>query len=278
MKKQKFHYVYRITNLTTETHYYGSRTSKIEPIHDLGIHYFSSSSDKEFITDQINNPTNYKYIIIRLFDTRKEAMLFESHLHKKFNVAHNTKFYNKSNVTSTGFIYGFLGKKHNPESRKKAIEKKVKTMKTVIDDEGNTLYNVAAKKGNQTKKNTILENGLNIHQTASKKYKERLDVIRDGESLSTRDKLKLSPKNTSGFKINHIPDIINIYDNDNNLRFEVRDPLKKFCLENKLPYTELYKSKISGTRLYENITCKRVISILINKEYYKYLGWYAKRL
>jgi hypothetical protein len=72
------------------------------------------------------------YVIVREFESRNDALLFESHLHFKFNVAKNKNFYNKSNVTSTGFIYGFLGKKHTPQSRKKAITKKVNTMKNII--------------------------------------------------------------------------------------------------------------------------------------------------
>ena len=48
----KYHYVYRITNTTLNKHYYGSRTSQIEPAKDLGHKYFSSSFDKEFIKDQ----------------------------------------------------------------------------------------------------------------------------------------------------------------------------------------------------------------------------------
>ena len=37
----KFHYVYRITNIVENKHYYGSRTSKINPYDDLGKKYFS---------------------------------------------------------------------------------------------------------------------------------------------------------------------------------------------------------------------------------------------
>ena len=44
-----YYYVYRITNKLLNKHYYGSRGSKIEPKLDLGIKYFSSSTDKNFI-------------------------------------------------------------------------------------------------------------------------------------------------------------------------------------------------------------------------------------
>jgi hypothetical protein len=42
----KYHYVYRITNIITNKHYYGKRSSMVGPFEDLGTTYFSSS--KEF--------------------------------------------------------------------------------------------------------------------------------------------------------------------------------------------------------------------------------------
>lgn len=97
------HYTYRITNLIENKHYYGSRTCDCNPIKDLGIKYFSSSSDKKFVKDQKLNPENYKYKVIKTFKTRKEAIQFEIKLHNYFNVGINESFYNKVKQTSTGF-------------------------------------------------------------------------------------------------------------------------------------------------------------------------------
>jgi len=58
-----YHYVYRITNILTNKHYYGSRSCNILPKNDLGFKYFSSSKDNDFIIDQKINPQNYKYKI-----------------------------------------------------------------------------------------------------------------------------------------------------------------------------------------------------------------------
>ena len=65
-----YYYVYRITNIVNNTHYYGRRFSKILPKLDLGIKYFSSSSVKEFILDQKQNRHNYKYKIIVITKTK----------------------------------------------------------------------------------------------------------------------------------------------------------------------------------------------------------------
>ena len=98
-----YHYVYRITNIVENKHYYGKRTSKVHPKSDLGIKYFSSSSNKTFIIDQKINPSRYKYKILKVHSTSKSALLHEIKLHKKFNVAVNPNFYNKAVQTSTGF-------------------------------------------------------------------------------------------------------------------------------------------------------------------------------
>jgi hypothetical protein len=259
---KKYHYVYRITNTVLRKHYYGSRTSKIRPNLDLGVIYFSSSTDKNFLKDQKLNQKNYKYVIVRIFENRNDALLFEVYLHGRFNVAKNDNFYNKSQQTSSGFMYGCLGKNGEKNIRNK-----------IINNNGDTLYKLSAKKGSLTKRNTITSNGLNTHQNAAKKYKERLDIVRDGQNLSTREKLKKPKKDKTNYQKE--AEIINIYDNNNNLIYKVTINLRKFCKINNLPYVELYNSKRNNIKLYERITDKRVISRLINKDYYKYLGWYA---
>lgn len=98
----KNHYIYRITNTVLNKHYYGVRTAK-NPKLDIGIKYFSSSSDKEFIRDQKDNPQNYRYKIIKIFDSRSDAIELEVKLHDRFNVGKNESFYNRSKQTSSGF-------------------------------------------------------------------------------------------------------------------------------------------------------------------------------
>lgn len=102
---QLYHYVYRITNIVENKHYYGSRSISILPKDDLGVLYFSSSNDLEFIQDQKDNPRNYKYKVLRVHDKRIDCLLFESYLHSIFNVKDHKSFYNLSNQSLTGFDY-----------------------------------------------------------------------------------------------------------------------------------------------------------------------------
>ena len=94
------HFVYRITQIKLNEHYYGSKTGKISI---LGNPYISKSKDKEFIKDQKENPQNYKYKVIRVFDNPADKMVFEAYLHQKFNVKEKNNFYNRANQTPFGF-------------------------------------------------------------------------------------------------------------------------------------------------------------------------------
>ena len=99
----QYNYVYRITNKENNKHYYGVRSSKIEPKLDLGIKYFSSSRDKEFMNEQKINKDKFKYKVIKIFETREEAINLEIKLHNKFDVSKNSNFYNKSKQLISSF-------------------------------------------------------------------------------------------------------------------------------------------------------------------------------
>ena len=106
----KFHYVYRITNLVENKHYY-SRSSILLPKTDMGLKYFGSpKNNKWIIQDQKDNPLHYKYKILSCFITKKEAIVREARLHKIFNVRDHKLFYNEQNQTSDGFISKSGGK------------------------------------------------------------------------------------------------------------------------------------------------------------------------
>lgn len=110
----RYHYVYRITNLVEGKHYYGSRTSSKSPELDIATKYFGSPSSEKnrwIIDDQKVNPSHYEYKILKCFGTRKEAIAFEVFLHKKFNVKRHRLFYNEANQTSSGF--DSVGKTNN---------------------------------------------------------------------------------------------------------------------------------------------------------------------
>lgn len=136
----KFHYVYRITSIIENKHYYGSRSSILPPKEDLGFKYFTSSRDKEFVSDLKLNTNNYKLKIVSVFLNRNAAMLLEIKLHNKFDVGKNPNFYNKCKATSTGFSMegikqsettkikrseSLIGRKSSPETKAKLSKLKI---------------------------------------------------------------------------------------------------------------------------------------------------------
>ncbi len=108
-KSKSNHYTYLITELSTNMKYIGVRSCNGDPINDLGIKYFSSSSNKDFIKNQKENKNNYKYEVLSIYKSRKDAIIEEARLHELYNVKFNSTFYNAYNSSkgfdATGMIY-----------------------------------------------------------------------------------------------------------------------------------------------------------------------------
>ena len=100
---QLYHYTYIITNVVENKYYIGCRSCAVRPENDLGVRYFSSSKDTNFIQDQKTNPQNYKYKILARFESRELAIRLEIKLHNIHDVAVNPRFYNKAKQTSIGW-------------------------------------------------------------------------------------------------------------------------------------------------------------------------------
>ncbi len=111
----RLHYVYRVSSLLEENHYYGSKTDT--KIISIGLRYFTSSNNLEFRKDFKTNPEDYKVKIIRYFNNKADKIIYESYLHYYFNVKDNIKFLNRMNQTAfgcdnTGIKYTEESKKH----------------------------------------------------------------------------------------------------------------------------------------------------------------------
>jgi hypothetical protein len=100
---EKYHYAYRITFNPDKKHYMGIRTSFRPPLKDIGIHYFTSSTQSHFKNLFQKAPFLFKIKILKVCKTRKECLEFEVRYHKRLNVKSNPDFLNKSNQTTTFF-------------------------------------------------------------------------------------------------------------------------------------------------------------------------------
>jgi len=118
----KQHYVYEITNITNGMAYIGVRSCNCKPEEDIGIKYFSSSTDEAFIQEQ-KTTDNFEYKVLQVFRTRKEAADLEIQLHEKYNIAVNKNYYNLCKQANgypdrTGIPHSDALKKHWSATRK----------------------------------------------------------------------------------------------------------------------------------------------------------------
>lgn len=272
-----YHYTYRITNKILNKHYYGVRTSKIHPKLDLGIKYFSSSCDKNFILDQKLNPTNYKYIIIRICNSRKEAGDLEIKLHEKFNVSANEHFYNKACHTSSGFT--ILGNQDainkmvttkaakSPETKQQINSKISKIVKNLWKDEAYRKHQIDKKKG---RPNTP-EQRAKI--SASMKGVKKPDGFRIGLKHSIETKLKLS-KSKIGYN-NPSVKPITLFNDKGEPFLSILFKASEECRELNIP-TSIVSTAKNNTTLYDHPMRKCDITKLTAEGKYKYKGYFAK--
>lgn len=178
------HYIYRITHITNKEYYYGSKTGDTSI---LGVKYFSSSLDEEFIKDQNLNPLDYKYKVIRIFDNPADKMLFESYLHQKFNVKKRNNFYNRSNQTPFGF--DTTGNKEIAQKISNSLKGRKHSTKTKenmsinhADVNGENNPNYGKHQSDETKQKVLKAREINIEQTrkniskAKKDYKYKIVI------------------------------------------------------------------------------------------------------
>ena len=183
----KTFYVYRIANKENNKHYYGYRKTEKDPKLDLGIKYFSSSTDKEFINEQKLNRDKFKYKVIKICETQEEALNLEIKLHKKFNVAKNSNFYNKSIQTSTKFIDGNFGKKMS-EKNKELIKQRMLGHK-------NPMYNIGEKhplklKGGHSEesKQLMSKTRLSLNIKYDEEYKNKMSITLKQKKINVGEK------------------------------------------------------------------------------------------
>lgn len=123
------YYVYKITNLTNNMYYVGSRQSKCSPNDDLGIKYFSSSSNKNFINEQKQNPNKFKYEILSVHNSRMEAFEEEVRIQTELGCLEDDLCYNRS-INHASFTNYSKTFKHTKEAKEKMSTSKNEYYKT----------------------------------------------------------------------------------------------------------------------------------------------------
>lgn len=246
----RYFYVYRITNLLSKKHYYGSRVSKNHPNKDLGILYFSSSYDKNFINEQKLNPERFKYKIVKICSDNVEKQLFESYLHFKFNVGSNLCFYNKVKQT----VEGFDSTGHNYNKGRTLTEETKHKLKVALTGR------IVSESTKEKQRLNALSRTKDQNMLRGVKHKGK--VVSD----STR-KLQSIQRTGAG---NHQAKVIHILDSYRNVIHRCNGTFKTVCEENSYPWTTLRKAK-NGKKLYIGSNGKPSRNIPIVSR--RFTGW-----
>lgn len=102
--------VYIIQELKTGKYYIGSHKLKaLHPMDDIGVLYFTSSHDKQFVRRFKQNLHEFSIGILKITESYKQAHQYQSTLLRQLDVKSDQKSYNRCNNTSqfmdtTGFI------------------------------------------------------------------------------------------------------------------------------------------------------------------------------
>lgn len=240
---KKYHYVYRITNILTNTHYYGCRTSFVKPCLD---NYWSSC---ESLKNDIKNIGIFffKKKIIKIFKTRKKAIEFEIFLHNKFNVGLNPKFYNKVKQSSikfdtTGIPHVFKGKKWPEISailKNRPSPHKGKTYEQIMGND------------------------------KAQKLKKQKSIFFKNKIVTNITRLKMKQNHWSTKRSGGTTDISGtLYDANDNKIFDFNSikHLCAFCIKTGIPHRPLIKNSIYNP----SITNR-------NKKFIKFIGFYIKK-
>ncbi len=259
----KYHYTYRITNIKEKMYYYGVHSCDCLPKEDIGVKYWSTSKRDGFIDHQKQNPEQYKYNVIKIFETRIEAVIHEMFLHSKFNVKLHKKFYNDANQTSTGF--DTTGKGNYVDENGKTI--------LISREEAVLLGLTSQSTGMVTAKDIFTGNNIKITQEEFNLNNNYVGITKGNKYIRSREYIEQCKgyNNSQALKIN-------ILDADNNIMYECFGDFREICKQNKLPYKQLYKSYNTDYSVYSS-NRKSAITQVINlyglEHYNKYKMWKA---
>ncbi len=296
----KFHYVYRITNKITNMHYYGDRSCNCHPSEDIGIKYFSTSTLKFFIKDQKINTQDYKYKIVKIFETcREDAKQLEVDLHKRFDVKNHPQFINRANQTSSGFkcasVMSITQKKKISNTLKGRLVSQETRNKLSVVNMGHIQSEYTKAKLKEANTGRVISEETrqkisksNTGKKRSNEFSENLSKIKKGRIVSEETRQKISKSNTGKIhsdstKIKMSKSHLNnkhrriqnicIFDNLGVCRYCIISSFKKFCQDFDLPYEPFKQSYNNDSKpLYSS---NNAYSKIKNSTKAKFRNWTA---
>lgn len=215
-------------------------------------------------------------------------MKLEIELHNKFDVGVNESFYNRSKQTSVG--WDTTGTKWSmSEQGKKNVRKAANERRSYLG-EGNPRYGVTLTKETKDKISKTLKNNgyFDSPETRLKKSisaknrppvanetRQKLSQIHKGKKVSQETIQKMiKTKESRNYGPNYNALMVNIYDQNMELKFECFGDFNIICSRNNLPCSALRKSLETEKPIYSNLNSGNLAKVTKNGMI-KYKGWIA---
>jgi hypothetical protein len=236
----KIHYLYLIEH-TSHIKYLGIRGCLGDPKDDLGVVYFSSSSDLEFILDQKLNPQDYTYRVLHKHRNREIIAKLEVCYHNALDVGINENFYNKSKQTSAGFSTEGVtswnkGVGHSQDTKDKMSEAwKTRSSITQVTRDRMSKAQTGKKRSKETR-----DKMSQAAKNRSVEYLQLQVISHTGKKLSEKTKSKIS-KSLTGKKLSQETKD-KISKSNQNISQERRDKISK-AQKNMVTYRDLRTGK-----------------------------------
>lgn len=188
-----FFYVYRITCTHPDSphrYYYGSRGSRVPPEQDV---YWSSSRSLRAAI-QVWGLQWFRKKILRRCKTRRDAVLYEIELHRRFNVKAHPLFFNRANQTSAGYQPGPLTEIH-----KRRLSAALKTYYAEHPEHAKAVSE-SLKQRNAQVKQAFARNRLGVHQSENSKERISQSLLQYYASLSKEHRKQRATQISLGMK------------------------------------------------------------------------------
>ena len=220
----KKHYVYLLISNTEEKFYIGARSCscRIDEDSYMGSSSVMTKEDKD----------NCDKLVLKEFDTRKEAIAYEVELHNQFEVSTNEKFWNKAKQTSTGFDTTGRSMSLEEKTRRGEIQKE-RFKKSVHPSKGRVLT--------EEQKRKISESGTGLKRSEETKHK-----IQEAHKARSSKHWKFEPwwYEVNGVRVDVLDITIRQFAEDIGVNFNVVKDRFKSKFEGK----ELTRGPLKGYR------------------------------
>ena len=186
-------YFYKITNLVNGKFYYGSGSKA------LGKRYLGSSS---LVIKSIKKYgiENFEFVILKEFNTREEAFLFEDRFLKFHKISENRNSYNLKDAGQGGWTTKNYSEEEFMEYRKKLSESQRGRIVTFETREKLREANSGKLMGDREKQRETLKNMWNDPNSIynDPEYRKRLSESHKGRHVSEETKEKIRKSNLGG--------------------------------------------------------------------------------